>query len=472
MSAENFIKVFKDKRSTIEGTQEYLEYKDWVASNKTWFNKNRKELEGQGLSKVVGLVVTEDTANALGVSQQFKALFDKVQANLGDGGIRVDVIKGVPTILFPDVPFDKGIERTLDKYLGEGTAAKAKELSYIKGHIFGFMTGAIQGATEELHSLLSNTGTAKRPKLPMMNEEEADYALNFLHILVKHLQKLDLDSATYKTVSNPLTLKYNKSAEHFLIELQLEAENAASAKLIQTLAGQKGGKTGIRALINPGSIQQAALNGIMAELIKNGTFSPKELAEFKSSPSVNTLITDKMAAALGKKKEFKDSYSARVKLPVSPVQIYVNKKAKLEYRSKLKKTIEDAKVNIAKLRTNKQKVKRTIRGQTLNLVNLQILMDRHLQDVVAANMGNGSDSRVLNYRTGRLAASAKVERLSASREGMITAFYSYMRNPYGTFSDGGKQQYPKTRDPKALIGNSIREIAATVVGNRLRAVLV
>lgn len=110
--------------------------------------------------------------------------------------------------------------------------------------------------------------------------------------------------------------------------------------------------------------------------------------------------------------------------------------------------------------------------QSLNLANLQILMDRHLQDVVAANMGSGGERRVLNYRTGRLAESAKVEGLSASRDGMITAFYSYMRNPYGTFSDGGKQQYPKTRDPKLLIGNSIREIAATVVGNRLRAVLV
>jgi hypothetical protein len=55
---------------------------------------------------------------------------------------------------------------------------------------------------------------------------------------------------------------------------------------------------------------------------------------------------------------------------------------------------------------------------------------------------------------------------------MISAFYTYMRNPYGTFSEGGDQQYPKSRDPKILIGNSIKEIAATLVGNRLRAVLI
>jgi hypothetical protein len=109
---------------------------------------------------------------------------------------------------------------------------------------------------------------------------------------------------------------------------------------------------------------------------------------------------------------------------------------------------------------------------TNNLTSLQSLLDRHLQDVVSANMGNGSDKKVLNYRTGRLAASAKVSHLTQSRTGMISAFYTYMRNPYGTFSEGGDQQYPKSRDPKILIGNSIKEIAATLVGNRLRAVLI
>ena len=107
-----------------------------------------------------------------------------------------------------------------------------------------------------------------------------------------------------------------------------------------------------------------------------------------------------------------------------------------------------------------------------NLTNLQALLDRHLQHVVSANMGLGNDKRVLNYRTGRFAASAKVERLTQSKEGMITAFYTYMKNPYATFSEGGDQQYPKSRDPKSLISGSIKEIAATIVGNRLRAVVV
>lgn len=115
---------------------------------------------------------------------------------------------------------------------------------------------------------------------------------------------------------------------------------------------------------------------------------------------------------------------------------------------------------------------RKIEDSTVNLVSLQNLINRHLVHVVSANMGSGDEKAVLNYRTGRLAQSASVLNLSMSREGMITAFYSYMKNPYATFSDGGRQQYPKSRDPKLLISQSIKEIAATRVANRMRTVVV
>ncbi len=107
-----------------------------------------------------------------------------------------------------------------------------------------------------------------------------------------------------------------------------------------------------------------------------------------------------------------------------------------------------------------------------NLVPLQNLINANLADQIKKNMGDGNRRDVLNLRTGRLAESAKVERMSESRAGMITAFYSYMKNPYATFSEGGRQQYPRTRDPKLLISKSIREIAQQQVANRLRAVLI
>lgn len=124
-------------------------------------------------------------------------------------------------------------------------------------------------------------------------------------------------------------------------------------------------------------------------------------------------------------------------------------------------------------KTNKIKIQTQVLNSNLvSLVSLQNLINQHLQSVISANMGDGSSRNILNYRTGRFAASATVERMSQSRAGMITAFYNYMRNPYQTFEPGYRQGSPKSRDPKLLISQSIREIAATRVGNRLRAVLV
>lgn len=115
---------------------------------------------------------------------------------------------------------------------------------------------------------------------------------------------------------------------------------------------------------------------------------------------------------------------------------------------------------------------RTATGQFFSLASLQKLLDASLIQRVKDNMGTGSRRDILNLRSGRFAESVKVERLSQSREGMITAFYNYMKNPYATFSQGGRQESPKTRDPKLLIAKSIREIGATMVANRMRAVLV
>lgn len=113
-----------------------------------------------------------------------------------------------------------------------------------------------------------------------------------------------------------------------------------------------------------------------------------------------------------------------------------------------------------------------VQTSQVNLSSLMAFINSNLQHVISANMGDGNDKKVLNYRTGRFAASAAVERLSESRQGMITAFYTYMKNPYSTFEPGNAQGHIKSRDPKLLISKSIREIAEQKVGNRLRSVLV
>jgi len=131
-----------------------------------------------------------------------------------------------------------------------------------------------------------------------------------------------------------------------------------------------------------------------------------------------------------------------------------------------KKDLENAK----RLQQESVAKSKRVESNQINLTSLQSLLNKHLQDVITANMGDGSRKNILNYRTGRFASTVKVEQLSESRAGMITAFYSYMKNPYATFSQGGRQSVPTSRDPKLLIAGSIREIAATMVGNRMRSV--
>ena len=138
------------------------------------------------------------------------------------------------------------------------------------------------------------------------------------------------------------------------------------------------------------------------------------------------------------------------------------------------------KTGTAPIKFNRPKADNTITQLSSNiaappavdLVSLQNLINSSLAKTIQKNMGTGNRRDILNYRTGRFAESAQVERMSVSRAGMITAYYNYMRNPYGTFSTGGAQESPKTRDPKLLISGSIREIVASQVSNRMRSVLV
>lgn len=144
-------------------------------------------------------------------------------------------------------------------------------------------------------------------------------------------------------------------------------------------------------------------------------------------------------------------------------------------KSQKKQTSSATSLNVKPIDSNFPKL-RTLQNRSYSLTSLQALLNTHLQDVISANMGDqpyiGGQRRVLNYRTGRFASSAKVERLAESRTGMITAFYSYMKNPYQTFEPGYAQGTVKSRDPKLLISTSIRQIAATKISNQLRAVLV
>ena len=94
-------------------------------------------------------------------------------------------------------------------------------------------------------------------------------------------------------------------------------------------------------------------------------------------------------------------------------------------------------------------------------IALRNLLNELLPEMVAQNMG----SPALNYQTGRFANSARVENVLIGPRGGINIDYTYMRNPYETFEPGGKQGSVQ-RDPRKVIGKSIRELSTQILGRQ------
>lgn len=193
--------------------------------------------------------------------------------------------------------------------------------------------------------------------------------------------------------------------------------------------------------------------------LKSGIISPEEL---QASPTLIEYLTQQVVSQIRgmPDPQFKKTSKAKgsTKMPL-PVALNTGKAKKVTAKKKV--------ASITGL-----KIKTQAGVSSIPLQQLLALINGAIQQKLRQNMGDGNRKDVLNYRSGRFSESVKVERLQESRQGMITAFYTYMKNPYATFSEGGRQQQPRSRDPKSLISKSIREIAAQQVGNRMRAVLV
>ena len=221
---------------------------------------------------------------------------------------------------------------------------------------------------------------------------------------------------------------------------------------------------------NQGVLSQQEIRWNLAEAIKRnpelkkalGVNSIEQLAEklvkdVRSSPTTLEDIARVYVDGLTGKKS--KSTKSEKTIPVQKTKVKLtSKKVQVKLKPSVAKTPKAKKITIAKAQES--------------LATLQYLINSMLAETIKRNMGDGSRRDILNLRSGRFADSAVVTKMSESREGMITAFYTYMKYPYQTFEPGYRQGRPETRNPKLLISKSIREIAAEKAANRLRAVSV
>lgn len=475
--------MYRDEEQTIEKTA-FILSKDTLLSMVKRFKPNIENPIAE-TDRLFDIIKTK--------SQTSRTSRKELPVNIttrDDTGKVISKVSVDSMVYFPQIGFSN-ITNILNELLDIKGDTLSKE--YEKGHVFSLATRLMEKTQKRLSASLRSTITSestssedKASTISALNTLEKTYSN-----LLEYYNRLDRDSANIKsTVVNTdidIYADYDKRIDRrgnnkYLVEMQLKSVNQRSADEVRE------GLKYIRKIFSP-STASAGPQAIAAQIDKLlGTYNKQgvatnivtddifrqQLVNLKGSPSFTNMILTALTSTI-RGTSVDQVYTMSSKKVATNKQsqtVGVDTKLLRAYREDNKSKIQELKKNISKIRSAKLVSARleNIRKPSTNLTSLQNLINSQLQDVISANMGDGGSRNTLNYRTGRFAASAAVERMSESRAGMITAFYTYMKNPYQTFEPGYRQGSPKSRDPKLLIAKSIREIAATKVGNSLRAV--
>jgi hypothetical protein len=313
-----------------------------------------------------------------------------------------------------------------------------------KGHVISIATNLTKQFRDEIR------------KADVLAKNQRDVLIEVLDKYIQKLESDDLATANLpNAVNQELYASYVKTSTSYLVEIQHRVGNIQS------------GRESIKVVEELRSVFGLTQKNL-EDVVKSSPALGNALLRSEGSPSLLQLIeqdiVDSIKGISTKNRVYKQA----------PVLIGQKKNTITKPKSNTAKILK-AKQLKAKLKNTKSKSDRdTFKSDPIVIekspIDLLTLINSRLHDQLKANMGSGDRRDILNYQSGRFAESVKVERLSESRMGMITAFYTYMRNPYATFSGGGRQQFPRSRDPKLLISRSIRDIAKSVVTNQLRAV--
>ena len=401
------------------------------------------------------------------------------------------------TIIIKNIAYDKIVvyfKEYIKTKVGGLSAAEAKELDkymssmFNAGHLSGVFTGRLLRAFDIKTSKTGSLSIAGStdPELQQLFQSVLDLVTsadllssniyNNVELFARSTKQLTKSSAKLQFVTEVQIASANKEAGNLLVQAGNELSKLIKSiePGISTTGKQKAIGDYAKKLLEKLKPVREYVASRSAQLKSQSKIS-KELEQelTKISTSINTydlLISTSGSASIldhvgfmlmdtldGKRRAKNETSSASVKKSLKPAK-------------SAKKTVSKVSAKSVTAKITKTAPLRNLQGRSFSLTNLQMILNSQLQDVLSANMGDGDSRNILNYRTGRFAESVRVERLSESRQGMLTIFYTYMKNPYATFSVGGRQQNPSSRDPKLLIAKSIRDIASQHVSNVLRSV--
>lgn len=317
-----------------------------------------------------------------------------------------------------------------------------------KGHVISIATNLTKRFRNEV------------AKAQTIAEDQQKRMLAVLDMYIARLEADDLATANLPGgLDQEFYANYIQDPDSYLVEFQLRTTNMDSGDASKEVIAE------LRNLLGPDTTEKTLL-GIID---KKPELASILLDTEGSGKPIDKILDNILSPFPGHKKPSKKSSP---KILIGKKKYPINKKSNKDSIRVLKE--ERRKLSrVKRLSEDKLFTVRDDAEEEISLVpSLQLLLDAKLVQTVKQNMGTGNSRNVLNLRSGRFAESVKIENISQSRQGMITAFYTYMRNPYSTFSAGGRQQFPRSRDPKLLISKSIRQLATELTITRLRAQLV
>lgn len=200
-----------------------------------------------------------------------------------------------------------------------------------------------------------------------------------------------------------------------------------------------------------------------SELVRLKNVNAKDAAKLSSGSDTTAERMEKAAIKLAATNVLENiqakNIKKRKKVQRSKKKGTSKTKAKFKGGSAVKRKTTRANVG-AKRRGRPTKQAQAIGG---NVLALKELINKLLPDAVLAKM----QSPALVNRTGRFRRSAEVTNAMIGPRGGVQIDYTYQRDPYEVFEPGsGSPLANQYRDPRRIIGGTVREIAQSIMGKK------
>ena len=193
-----------------------------------------------------------------------------------------------------------------------------------------------------------------------------------------------------------------------------------------------------------------------------GSPSPRTRARKLAAETVVNALGSEVSKSKGAKKVTTTSEKAKGGTQKRTIK---GKTGKKKVEKKATKGSRNAKLKGgAAVRAGSAAAARTQQRQVTSPVGLTALLNKSLGDQVKKNMG--PYPRRLENRTGRFASSAEVTNVAVLPKS-VEIQYTYQKDPYAVFEpEYGNELASYGRDPKRIIGGTIREIAQSIMGQK------